>query len=265
MTHILNQIVKDKALYVKHRKALIEESKLIATKSFERSCYSLLEYSEGLNYPWVISEFKRKSPSKPNIDLDAKIEIIVPQYVQAGAAALSVLTDTYYFGGSYDDLIKAREITELPILRKEFIIEAYQVIESKSLGADLILLIAEILTKAQVKELSHLAKECGMEVILELHSADQIDKYNEAIDFIGINNRDLTQFTTNIQTSIHIFSKLPSEVMKISESGIKNIADVQKLFTCGYKGFLIGEYLMSDKGILEGSDGFISQVKNIRC
>ncbi len=264
MANILEKIVKDKQEYVRECKVRVKESQLYCQPQFGRTCISLNECTKTLPHPWVISEFKRKSPSKPEIALGAQIEDIVPQYVQSGSSALSILTDRTYFGGSDDDLIKARSLVNIPILRKEFIIDSYQIVEAKALGADFILLIAEILTKAQVKEFSLLAQECGLEVLLEMHSEDQIEKYCDSIEFIGINNRDLTRFVTDIETSIRIFPKLPAQPIKISESGIKSIEDIKILTRVGYNGYLIGEHLMAsdDK---EQVQSFISQIKGIPC
>jgi indole-3-glycerol phosphate synthase len=265
MAHILNQIVNDKKTLIKDRKVSFGESLLTGSEAFERECFSLVKKVETLNYPWVISEFKRKSPSRAEIDLKARVDDVILRYSEDGATAISILTDEKYFGGSSDDLVRARELTQLPILRKEFIIDPYQVIESKYLGADFILLIAEILTKSQVKELSKLAKECGLEVLLEMHTGDQIHKYCENIDFIGINNRDLTSFETHIDTSVKWASYLPHDVIKISESGIQSVDDVRKLWQCGYTGFLVGEHLMTRNAHLYTEEGFMTQLKKITC
>jgi len=264
MTNILEKIVKDKVIHVEKCKSRVKESQLYCQPQFGRTCISLNECTKTLPHPWVISEFKRKSPSKPDIALDAQIEEVVPHYAQSGASALSILTDTPYFGGNDEDLIKARALVDIPILRKEFIIDPYQIIEAKALGADFILLIAEILTKSQVKEFSLLANELGLEVLLELHSEDQIEKYHDSVQFIGINNRDLTRFVTDIETSLRIFPKLPAHPIKISESGIKSVEDIKVLTGVGYSGYLIGEHLMAtnDK---QSVQFFISQLKDIPC
>lgn len=265
MADILNQIVHDKKILIKDRKVRYRESLLTGSKAFERKCFSLVAQVKDLNYPWVISEFKRKSPSRSEIDLNARVEDVISRYSEDGATAISILTDEKYFGGSSEDLEKAREVTQLPLLRKEFIIDPYQVIESKYLGADFILLIAEILTQSQVKELSKLARECGLEVLLEMHTAHHIHKYCEYIDFIGINNRDLTRFDTRIETSVQWATHLPQDAIKISESGIRSVDDVRRLWQYGYRGFLIGEYLMTRKSHLHTGEGFMSQLKKISC
>ncbi len=261
METILNKIVNDKITEINERKTQIKESKLYDQIGFSRHTISLYDQTKNISHPWVISEFKRKSPSKPNIAINAQVEDIIPHYIKSGAMALSILTDKSYFGGSADDLVLARNLANIPILRKDFIIDPYQIIEAKALGADFILLIAEILTSTQIAEFANLAHECGLEVLLELHSESEIKKYHESIQFLGINNRDLKTFVTDIDTSIKLFPKLPSQPIKVSESGLKNVKDIEILSQCGYEGYLIGEHLMTadDTGL------FMSQLKSISC
>lgn len=192
----------------------------------------------------IIAEFKRKSPSKGWIKQDARPEIITPAYQQAGAAALSILTDGPYFGGSGADIIAARPLISLPILRKDFIIDEYQVFEAKLLGADALLLIAACLSKAQCRTLAHTASILGMETLLEIHGEEELDYICDDIDVVGVNNRDLHRFHTDIQTSVKLASQIPAEFTKISESGIATEDDISLLRQCGYNGFLIGESFM---------------------
>ena len=242
--HILDKIVAHKRKEVGENKkrypvALLEESIY-----FKSPIVSLSQYIRREDKSGIIAEFKRRSPSKPSINLYADVESVTLGYMQAGASALSVLTDNHFFGGSSKDLTTARNFNYCPILRKDFIIDTYQIIEARSMGADAILLIAEILNKEQVEELASFAHELGLEVLMELHDASQLEKLSQHIDLIGVNNRDLKTFTTDIEFSINLFNQLPEDKVKISESGIKNIQDLNILRESGYDGFLIGEQFM---------------------
>ena len=154
------------------------------------------------------------------------------------------MTDEHFFGGHAQDILDARRIVETPLLRKEFIIDEYQIIEAKAIGADAILLITEILTKEEVQRFAELAKSIKLDVLLEVHTEQQLEKYNPAIDIVGVNNRDLTQFTVDPEHSVRLFDKLPNEAVKISESGIHNPETIMRLREIGYQGFLIGERFM---------------------
>lgn len=248
MSNILNNIVNRKREEVALRKKRLSENQLMNTPYFNKPRYSFSRFLEERS--GIIAEFKRKSPSKPLINLTAVSTEIVPQYENAGASAASILTDFDFFGGSDDDLTKARPLVNIPILRKDFMIDPYQIVESKALGADVILLIAEILSKSEVEILAKLATELGMEVLLEVHTADQLIKYHESIRNVGVNNRNLKTFVTDIGFSLDILPELPCDVMKVSESGIDNPETVVALKKAGYDGFLIGEKFMktSDPG-----------------
>ncbi|MBK9257132.1 MAG: indole-3-glycerol phosphate synthase TrpC [Saprospiraceae bacterium] len=262
--NILDTIVKRKTEEIAYRKSKIKESQLVKTEGFGRDCYSLSEYILNPALSGIIAEFKRKSPSKPNINLTANVENVTSGYVSAGASALSVLTDIDFFGGSDDDIQKARNINHIPILRKDFVIDPYQIIEAKSLGADAILLISEILRKGQINELSKVAEEFGLEVLFEIHTADQISKYNERIRNIGVNNRNLKTFTTDIRYSKDIFPQLPSDSIKISESGIDHPLLVVELMKVGYQGFLIGENFMKTEDPGLACATFINQINELK-
>ena len=244
---ILDKIVKSKKEEVSIRKKHISESILMKSAGFERKCHVFSDFILSRDKNGIIAEFKRKSPSKPAIHPNADVQQISTAYFKAGASALSVLTDTDFFGGSSEDLIQARANTAIPVLRKDFIIEPYQIVEAKSIGADAILLIAEILSQKEIKELSGLARELGMEILMEIHSADQLTKYHENIRNVGINNRDLKNFTTDVGLSLQILPKLPQDVVKISESGLDNPQTVDRLKKAGFDGFLIGEHFMKSK------------------
>ncbi len=209
---------------------------LPATHSLRQS---LLSHKGG-----IISEFKRRSPSKDWINRTAQVAKIIPAYQAAGAAALSILTDSTYFGGSLQDVKEARSLTTLPILRKDFVVGEYQLYEARAVGADACLLIAAVLGSERCKELAQLANEIGLETILEVHCAEELSAYSSHIDVIGVNNRNLKLFKTDTQISETLFPLLPQGALPISESGLLEAATAQRLQQVGYKGFLIGEAFM---------------------
>ncbi len=194
----------------------------------------------------IIAEIKRKSPSAGMINEHINITEQGKIYESNGAVAISCLTDYFYFGGSKEDLSLLKSATSIPILRKEFIIDEIQLFESKAIGADVILLIAEILTKEQALHLTIMAQSLGMEVIMECHSYKELKKVNDLVDVIGVNNRDLQAQKTTIQTSFDLHSFIPEGKLCISESGIRSKADLIKLSEKGYHGALIGEHILSN-------------------
>lgn len=240
----LEKIVTNKAAEVAERKSLYPEKLLQKSIFYNSDCVSLKKYLLRPDLSGIIAEFKRKSPSKGNINPYASVESTTLGYMQAGASALSVLTDQKFFGGSNEDLITARKFNFCPILRKDFIIDPYQIIEAKSIGADVILLIAAILTAKEVKEYAELADSLGLEVLLELHEESEIEKIPSTSVLIGINNRNLKTMATDIETSAKLIGKLPEESIKIAESGIRDASTICQLKKIGYHGFLIGEYFM---------------------
>jgi indole-3-glycerol phosphate synthase len=258
--NILETIVKRKEEEVALHKKIKSESSLTLSEYFSRSCFSLAESIQ--NGSGIIAEFKRKSPSKPTINLHAKSENIVVAYEKAGASASSILTDQDFFGGNNDDLTLARSYVNFPLLRKEFIIDPYQIIEAKAIGADAILLIAEILTKSEIKALATLATDLGLDVLMEIHTADQISKYHDTIRNIGVNNRNLKTFVTDIRYSLDIFPQLPQDTVKISESGIDDPKTAIKLKAAGYQGFLIGENFMKTTNPGQACADFIQKIKS---
>ena len=195
----------------------------------------------------IIAEFKRKSPSKGWFRADADPVEIVAGYAAAGASAVSVLTDREYFGGSLDDLRIARSVANTPLLRKDFIIDPYQICEARIAGADVVLLIAAALTSEQCTELAAFARSLALEVLLELHNESELGHINEYVNVVGINNRDLTTFVTDTDVSVRMASLIPDEFVKISESGISDPQTVKELQKAGYKGFLMGENFMKHK------------------
>lgn len=191
----------------------------------------------------IIAEFKRRSPSKDWINRDADAKIIPASYQQAGASALSILTDEHFFGGSLRDIRAARPTVSLPILRKDFIISRYQLLQAKAAQADAVLLIAA-LSKEECRTLACEAHKLGLEVLLEMHHEDELDYVNEYVDMAGINNRNLGTFHTDVENSFRMAEKLPADILKVSESGISNPETVKQLRQEGFRGFLIGETFM---------------------
>lgn len=247
--NILDKIVARKKEELAERKAHTPVKKLEAGRYFNRKPYSL---SQALlvDSPGIIAEFKRKSPSKGMINAEADVKETTTGYVKAGAAALSVLTDTDFFNGSDKNLQIARQYNECPVLRKDFTIDEYQITEAKSIGADAILLIAAILSPAQVLKLASHARSLELEVLLEVHDAEELqqtalnEQIAEHINVVGVNNRNLKTFDVSIDTSIELAAMMPEGMVKISESGISNPNNITKLMAHGYQGFLIGETFM---------------------
>lgn len=257
MKDILQEIIQAKSLQVERQKqqtSHAELEKLIRPRTKISMQGSLAESKSG-----IIAEFKRRSPSKGWINREADPQLIVPSYAMKGAAALSILTDEPYFGGTTADIEAVREKVTTPILRKEFIIDEWQVLESRLVGADAILLIAAALSEAQCRSLSALAHELDMEVLLEIHSENEMEYINPCIDMIGVNNRNLGTFITDTGNSFRMAGKLPADMLRISESGISNPATVKELRQAGFRGFLIGECFMRDSSPAEALEKFIEE------
>lgn len=208
----------------------------------------------------IIAEFKRKSPSKGSINANVNVVTVTTGYASAGATAISVLTDTDFFGGRNSDLQAARENNTLPVLRKDFIVDEYQVIEAKSIGADVILLIAACLSDKLALRLSKFAKSLGLDILMEVHTGLELQKVNEFVDIVGVNNRNLKDFSVDIQRSIELSDAIPCEFVKISESGMSNPENIKILKKYGYKGFLIGETFMKQPHPEKACHEFISQL-----
>jgi len=256
---ILDKIVAYKQEEIARNKSREPESALLKRPHFERETASLVA-SLANNAPGIIAEFKRKSPSKQDINVSADPGAISEAYESNGAAAMSVLTDEHFFAGTSEDFLKIRAKRSFPMLRKDFMIDPYQVIEAKSMGADVILLIAEILSKAKLKELAGIAKELKLEILMEVHSKENLLKICDEVDVVGVNNRDLSVFKTDPEHSIRLFDQLPGDRKKISESGINNPDVVRKLRNAGYDGFLIGEHFMRAEDPAEELQRFIKAV-----
>ncbi len=260
--NILNKIVDEKYREVKEKKELYPVKLLEKSLFFENKNISLKEYILRDDKFGIIAEFKRKSPSKGMINEYASVEKVSIGYMQAGASALSILTDEKFFGGSMNDLTSARKFNFCPILRKDFIIDEYQIIEAKSIGADAILLIAAILKPEEVKILAKFAKSLGLEVLLELHDETELLHINQFIDLVGINNRNLKDFSVDINKSIQMAKSIPEDFIKIAESGISNIETLLEFKRNGFRGFLMGERFMSDALPEIACKNFILDLKN---
>ena len=242
---ILREIVLNKRKEIDFLKKNRPISEIENSQYFNREVISLKKSL--IEKSGIISEFKRKSPSKPNINLDAEVITITRGYELSNSSGISILTDSKYFGGSNEDITSVRSEINIPILRKDFILDEYQVIESKSLGADVILLIAASLSKEDIKNLSRFAKSFDLQVILEIHSEDELSYLCDSIDVVGVNNRNLKKFQTDINNSINIAGMIPSSFLKISESGISTSKEILRLKEYGFDGFLIGENFMKKK------------------
>ncbi len=258
--NILDKIIADKRVEVDLRKSLIPVKQLEQSVLFERQTISLANKLHN-SQTGIIAEHKRRSPSKSLINQNFNVFDVAKGYEDAGVCGMSVLTDGKYFGGSLDDLLTARASCNLPLLRKEFIIDEYQLLEAKAYGADVILLIAAILTKEEIKKFSEFAKGLHLEVLLEVHNEAELHKsIMPSLDMIGVNNRNLKTFDVSLDTSKELSERIPNDFIKVSESGISNIEAIKNLQNYGYKGFLIGENFMKTDNAGESAKQFIKSL-----
>ena len=265
MKDILQEIVAYKRTEVAAQKEQLPPRKLYAEvehmmaegvtrRSLSRA---LAEDSVG-----IIAEFKRRSPSKGWIKEEGRPEVVPPSYEKAGAAALSILTDEKYFGGSMDFVRSARPLVGLPILRKDFIVDEYQLFQTRQIGADAVLLIAADLTREETRSLTATAHELGLEVLLELHAEHELDYADLPVDAIGVNNRNLGTFVTDVGNSFRLAARLPQDKVLVSESGISRPDTIRLLRQAGYRGFLIGETFMKANDPGEALRDFIEQIRH---
>ena len=265
--NILNKIVAHKKLQVAERRNSVPVAALEKWELFQRKTASFTTHLTQVASSGIIAEFKRKSPSKGMINKEAEVVATTTGYARAGATALSVLTDEEFFGGSNDDLQKARQHNSCPILRKDFMIDEYQVIEAKAMGADIILLIAAILTAEEMKNLAMLARSLEMEVLLEVHDEDELRKsiLNDTVapyvNAVGVNNRNLKTFEVSLDTSKNLAKMIPDEFVKISESGISSVSTIFELKEYGFQGFLMGENFMKTGNPAKACTEFIQLLK----
>lgn len=259
--NILDNIVADKRKEVTLKKGLIPISQLENSVLFNRNTVSLSHALRNSN-TGIIAEHKRRSPSKSTINQNLNVQDVAKGYENAGVCGMSVLTDGKYFGGSLDDVLISRASCNLPILRKEFIIDEYQLLEAKAHGADVILLIAAILTKEEIKQFSEFAKSLQLDVLLEVHNVVELQKsILPSLDMIGVNNRNLKTFDVSLATSKELSEHIPDDFIKVSESGISSIEAIKELRPYGYKGFLIGENFMKTENAGESAAEFIKNLE----
>jgi len=258
--NILDKIVADKKKEVTLKSSLIPVSQFEKSVLFQRPgnplAATLKESKTG-----IIAEHKRRSPSKQIINQNTNVAQVAKGYEKAGVCGMSVLTDIKYFGGSLEDLLLARAAVEMPLLRKEFIIDEYQILEAKAHGADVVLLIAAVLTTSEIKQFSELTKSLGMEVLLEVHNEEELQKsIMPSLDMLGVNNRDLKTFEVSLETSKMLSNQIPGDFVKVSESGISSIAAIKELQEYGYQGFLVGENFMKTKNPGKSASTFIQKL-----
>ena len=259
---ILDKIIADKKVEVALRKQLFPFAYWEASPIFERETISLSQNLRNSS-SGIIAEHKRRSPSKQNINSSLSVLDVAKGYEDAGVCGMSVLTDGKYFGGALEDLNIAREVTDFPLLRKEFIIDEYQLIEAKAHGADVILLIASVLTREEIKQLSTAAKNLGLEVLLEVHNLAELEKsIMPSLDLLGVNNRNLKTFEVDLNTSKTLAEKIPDDFVKISESGISNSAAIIDLKKYGFEGFLVGENFMKTQNPGASAAAFIKEIED---
>lgn len=261
---ILDKIILRKREEVVQAKEAVSESRLREYPLFNRTCYSLRESLLDPSKNGIIAEFKRASPSKGMINASSSVAEVVAGYEAAGAAAVSVLTDRDFFKGSLEDLAEARKHLHIPLLRKDFVIDRYQITEAKAYGADIVLLIAACLTPDEVRELSEYAKILGLNVLLEVHRQEELTpNLLESIDAIGVNNRNLHDFKVDIEHSIALAAGIPDQFLQISESGLDDPQTVIRLREAGFQGFLMGEYFMKNPDPVATINEFGQAIKKI--
>lgn len=242
--NILDAIVEHKRIEVLKRKQKRPLSNLGTFPLYRRET-NRIDLSGSRSSAGIIAEYKRKSPSKGPINMEADPVEVAEGYRSAGAAAMSILTDRDFFGGSLKDLSRVRSSQPgLPLLRKDFIIDPYQVHEASAYGADMILLIAAILEKQEVADLAGEAHSLGLHVLLEVHEAEELEKYDPSIGYVGVNNRDLKTFRVDTRSSLKVVGHLPPGVVAVSESGISSRDEILKLSEAGFRLFLVGESFM---------------------
>ena len=260
--NILDKITADKRVEVNLRKSLIPIYQLEQSDLFKRDTNSLANKIRN-SKSGIIAEHKRRSPSKSVINQNLNVQDVAQGYESAGVCGMSILTDGKYFGGSLDDLLIAKASCNLPLLRKEFIIDEYQILEAKAYGADVILLIAAILSKAEIKLFSELANSLNLEVLLEVHNEKELQKsIMPSLDLLGVNNRNLKTFEVSLETSKTLSEQIPDDFVKVSESGISSVQAIKELRPFGYQGFLIGENFMKTNNPGESAEEFIKELES---
>ena len=260
---ILDRINDHKRLEIARRRENTPIAKLKDSYGYRLERRSLTESLRTNEHFGIIAEFKRKSPSQDDINIGADPELVTGGYEQAGAAGISCLTDVHFFGARSNDIDRVRRTVNIPVLRKDFILDAYQLHEARAMGADAVLLIAGSLEAGELDELAHEASELGLEVLCEVHNEEEVGKLSPAVDVVGVNNRDLQTFNVSIENSLRLAEMLPPSVIKISESGIEDAQTIAKLRREGFSGFLIGTYFMRQEDPGAACAEFIRRVREI--
>lgn len=264
MSTILNKILNYKKAEVEQNKNVYPIAYLKTLPYYDSRCLSLKKYIKREDKYGIVAEFKRKSPSSGWINPHLMAKDISLGYMQAGASAVSVLTDKHFFAGDNFDLMEARKVNFSPILRKDFIIDAYQIHESKAIGADAILLIASALDKSCIRDFTELAHELGMEVLFEIHTIEEFEqKYTDAIDIVGINARNLHTFHVSVEKSIKLRYALPGDLITVAESGIQSPNDYRRVKEAGFDGVLIGQYFLRHISPVKACYNFVKQIQGI--
>ncbi|MFC4739188.1 indole-3-glycerol phosphate synthase TrpC [Flavobacterium ponti] len=260
--NILDKIITDKKREVALKKSIILVSQLETSVLFNCSTNSMAKLLKN-SLSGIIAEHKRRSPSRSVINNNLSVEDVVLGYQNAGACGISVLTDGKYFGGSLDDLLLAKATVNIPLLRKEFVIDEYQILEAKANGADVILLIAAVLTREEIKKLSEFAQSLALEVLVEVHNSEELEKsIMPSLDMIGVNNRNLKTFEVSLNYSKELATQIPDDFVKVSESGISSVEAVKELQQYGYQGFLMGEHFMKTENPGKEAREFIRKVSS---
>lgn len=261
MSTILDKIVSVKRIEVEKAKGAFDVQAIPdAGALMDRTCISLKNRLMNEEGTGIIAEYKKRSPSKGWIHQDAPLEKIIPAYAES-AAGISVLTDEEFFGGHLEDLKKARSLVSLPLLRKDFMIDPFQLLQAKAFGADVILLIAAILTPREVQDLAKEAKQLGLEVLLEIHNEDELKHICDEVDMVGVNNRNLKTFEVDIRTSLELVDRIPSDKPAVAESGITDVETIVSLKRAGFRGFLIGEQFMKQADPAIAFAALVQQLK----
>jgi indole-3-glycerol phosphate synthase len=263
MSTILDKIIESK------KKEIAELKPMSSIERFRKEGFfwnfanrSLVETLSIPGSSGIIAEFKRKSPSKGWFKpKELEVEKVVRTYNDAGAAGMSILTDEPFFGGDLDDLIQAKVISDIPILRKDFIIDEWQIAEAKAFGADVILLIAACLSPEKVRELATFAKTIGLEVLLEIHDDTELGHICEEVDMVGVNNRNLKTFEVDVNTSLSLIRQIPKDKPAVAESGIQGVETILTLREAGFKGFLVGERFMKEEDPAQSFRLFVEELR----
>ncbi len=260
--NILDKIITHKRTEVAQNKAELPAATLEKSPYFTREVLSASTFITSPEFSGIIAEVKRKSPSRGIINANAPVAETAKGYQTAGASAVSILTDREFFGGSADFLTEAKKATQIPLLRKDFIIDEYQIVEAKAIGADFILLIAAVLQPEEIRRLSQFAQSLGLEVLMEVHDLAELERsLCDSLNLVGVNNRNLKTFEVSLETSEQLAERIPDTFIKISESGLRQPADLLRLKRSGYTGFLIGENFMKQPQPADACASFIREMK----